>query len=56
MFKYGQCDPDPPAHFLQKTVCSWLPMDQDIELSDILAPCLHGCWPISRHDDNGLDL
>lgn len=27
MFKYDQCDPE--------TVCSWLPVDQDIELSQL---------------------
>lgn len=35
-----------------KTVCSQLLLDEDIELSTSLAPCLPGCYHASCHDDN----
>ena len=34
-----------------------LPADPDVELSaPSPAPCLPVCHPVSRHDDNGLNL
>jgi hypothetical protein len=35
---------------------SWLPLDQDVELSAIPALCLPRCCHASCHDDNGLNL
>jgi hypothetical protein len=37
-------------------VSSWLPLNQDIELSAPPASCLPGCCYASRDDDNGLNL
>jgi hypothetical protein len=46
---------EPPPGCLQKTVSSWLPSDQDVELWASLAPCLPaGCHP--SYYDNGLNL
>ena len=39
-----------------KTISSWLPSDQDVELSALTAPCLPTYCHASYHDDNGLDL
>ena len=40
MLKSSQYDPDPSPGCLQKTVSSWLPSDQHIELLPFPAPCL----------------
>ena len=34
----------------------WLPSDQVVEPSILIAPCLPGCCPASHHYDNGLNL
>ena len=39
-----------------ETVCSWLPLDEDVELSAFPAMCLPGPCRASLHDDNGLNL
>ena len=39
-----------------ETVCSWLPLGEDVELSAPSAPCLPGCCHAFHHDDNGLNL
>ena len=46
---------DPPPSFLT-TVCSWLPLDEDVELSAPPAPCLSGCSCVSYYNNNGLKL
>jgi hypothetical protein len=37
-------------------VYSWLPLDEAVELSAPLVPCLLGCCHASYHDDNRLNL
>jgi len=49
----GLQDPSPSC---LRTVCSWLPLDEDIELSAPPVPCLPGCCHASCHDDHGLKL
>jgi hypothetical protein len=44
----------PPS--VEYLVSSWLPLNQDIELSAPPASCLPGCCYASRDDDNGLNL
>ena len=39
------------AACLEKTVSSWLPLDQNVELSAPPAPCLPECCHASHHDD-----
>jgi hypothetical protein len=39
-----------------KTDCSWLPLNEDVELSASPAPCLPGHCCVSCHDDKGLNL
>jgi hypothetical protein len=39
-----------------KTVCYWLPLDKDVELSASPAPCLPEHCHAFCHDDNGLNL
>ncbi|EDM16395.1 rCG59786 [Rattus norvegicus] len=43
-------------HPVQKRVSSWLPSDQDVELSMSPAPCLPACCHVFSHDDNRLNL
>jgi hypothetical protein len=39
-----------------KTLCSWFPLDEDVELSAPPVPHLPGCCCASYHDVNGLNL
>jgi hypothetical protein len=39
-----------------KTVSSWLPLDEDVELFTPPVPCLPRCCHASYLDDNGLNL
>jgi hypothetical protein len=39
-----------------ESVCSWFPLDEDVELSAPPMPCLPGCYHASCLDDNGLNL
>lgn len=42
---------------VQKRLSSWLPLDQDVELSvPFTAPCLRGHCHASCHGDKGLNL
>jgi hypothetical protein len=43
-------------HLVWYTISSWLPLDQDVELSALLASCVPACCQASCHDDNGLNL
>jgi len=46
-----------PSPSCLRTVHSWLPLDEDIELSaPSPAPCLPGCCHASCYDDNELNL
>ena len=45
-----------PSWLPLKDNLSWLPLDQDIEISAHPVPRLSGCCHASRHDDNGLNL
>jgi hypothetical protein len=47
---------DPSNGYLQKTVFSLLPSDQDVEFLAPPAPGLPECYHASQHDDNGLNL
>jgi hypothetical protein len=49
----------PPPGCLQKTVSSWLPLHQDVELLAPPEPSLPADYHVptsSHHDDNGLNL
>jgi hypothetical protein len=39
-----------------KIACSWLPLDEDVELTASSVACLSGCCHASYNDDNGLNL
>ena len=45
-----------PLPLCLRTLCSWLPLDEDVVLSSPPVPCLPGCCCASCHDDNELSL
>jgi hypothetical protein len=49
-FRGGLSDPSPNC---LRRVCSWHPLDDDVELPPLPVPCLPGCYLIPCLDDNG---
>ena len=59
-FSYAQAPPTEEESLLMDAcgrVSSWMPLDQDVELSaPFPASCLPACCHASHHDDNGVNL